>query len=86
MTPAPASKSKPEPSVANPGTDFDVEVFYDGECPLCVREIDMLRHRDPRRGVRNVREAPIVVDRQVRERDLCALSRPQSERASPTTA
>jgi len=25
---------------------FDVEVFYDGECPLCVREIDMLRRRD----------------------------------------
>jgi predicted DCC family thiol-disulfide oxidoreductase YuxK len=24
----------------------DVEVFYDGECPLCVREIDMLRRRD----------------------------------------
>lgn len=25
---------------------FDVEVFYDGECPLCMREIDMLRRRD----------------------------------------
>ena len=25
---------------------FDVEVFYDGECPLCMREIDMLRGRD----------------------------------------
>ena len=25
---------------------FDVEVFYDGECPLCTREIDMLRKRD----------------------------------------
>jgi predicted DCC family thiol-disulfide oxidoreductase YuxK len=27
-------------------TDFDVEVFYDGECPLCMREIRMLRGRD----------------------------------------
>ena len=25
---------------------FEVEVFYDGECPLCMREIDMLRRRD----------------------------------------
>ena len=26
--------------------EVEVEVFYDGECPLCVREIDMLRRRD----------------------------------------
>jgi len=32
--------------------DFDVEVFYDGECPLCVREIDMLRRRDRRDRIR----------------------------------
>lgn len=25
---------------------FDVEVFFDGECPLCMREINMLRRRD----------------------------------------
>ena len=25
---------------------WDVEVFYDGECPLCMREIRMLQHRD----------------------------------------
>lgn len=25
---------------------FDVEVFYDGACPLCMREIRMLRTRD----------------------------------------
>lgn len=33
-------------------TDFDVEVFYDGACPLCLREINMLRRRDHRRRVR----------------------------------
>jgi predicted DCC family thiol-disulfide oxidoreductase YuxK len=25
---------------------YDLEVFYDGGCPLCRREIDMLRRRD----------------------------------------
>ena len=26
--------------------NWEVEVFYDGECPLCVREIKMLRRMD----------------------------------------
>ncbi|MEI8382432.1 MAG: DUF393 domain-containing protein [Planctomycetota bacterium] len=25
---------------------YDVEVFYDGDCPLCLREINMLRRKD----------------------------------------
>ena len=25
---------------------FDIEVFYDGGCPLCSREVDWLRRRD----------------------------------------
>jgi len=33
-------------------TDFDVEVFYDGACPLCLREINMLRRRDHRGRIR----------------------------------
>ncbi len=33
-------------------TDFDVEVFYDGACPLCMREIRMLRRRDHRARIR----------------------------------
>lgn len=32
--------------------DFDVEVFYDGACPLCMREIGMLRRRDHRARIR----------------------------------
>lgn len=28
---------------------FDVEVFFDGECPLCTREIAMLRRLDEKR-------------------------------------
>lgn len=33
-------------------TDFDIEVFYDGACPLCSREIDMLRRRDGKARIR----------------------------------
>jgi predicted DCC family thiol-disulfide oxidoreductase YuxK len=27
---------------------FDVEVFFDGDCPLCLREIELLRKLDAR--------------------------------------
>lgn len=26
--------------------DFEIEVFFDGDCPLCVREIELLRRLD----------------------------------------
>jgi len=29
---------------------YDVEVFYDGDCPLCLREIRMLMRLDRNRG------------------------------------
>ena len=29
-----------------PTSPFDVEVFYDGDCPLCLREITMLQRKD----------------------------------------
>lgn len=32
--------------------DYDVEVFFDGECPLCSREIAMLRRLDRRARIR----------------------------------
>lgn len=32
--------------------DFDVEVFFDGECPLCMREIRMLQRLDRRQRIR----------------------------------
>jgi predicted DCC family thiol-disulfide oxidoreductase YuxK len=31
---------------------FEIEVFFDGECPLCVREIQMLRRKDRRQRIR----------------------------------
>lgn len=35
-------------------TDFDIEVFYDGACPLCMREIRMLQRLDRRQRIRFV--------------------------------
>ncbi|MCA9258862.1 MAG: DUF393 domain-containing protein [Planctomycetales bacterium] len=32
--------------------DWHVEVFYDGECPLCTREIRLLQRLDRRRRIR----------------------------------
>ena len=31
---------------------YEFEVFYDGGCPLCVREIGMLRRWDRRKKIR----------------------------------
>jgi predicted DCC family thiol-disulfide oxidoreductase YuxK len=31
---------------------FEVEVFYDGACPLCLREIEMLRRKDEKQRIR----------------------------------
>jgi predicted DCC family thiol-disulfide oxidoreductase YuxK len=32
--------------MAGPTTDFDIEVFFDGDCPLCLREVNLLRKLD----------------------------------------
>ena len=31
---------------------FEIEVFFDGACPLCMREIQMLRRKDRKRRIR----------------------------------
>jgi predicted DCC family thiol-disulfide oxidoreductase YuxK len=35
-------------------TDFEIEVYYDGQCPLCLREMRMLRRLDKRGRIRFV--------------------------------
>jgi predicted DCC family thiol-disulfide oxidoreductase YuxK len=39
----PAQLTKSEPS-------WQIKLLYDGECPLCLREVDFLRRRDRGRG------------------------------------
>ncbi len=41
-----------DPSGASTGSSWDVEVFYDGDCPLCSREVRMLRRLDRRGRIR----------------------------------
>jgi predicted DCC family thiol-disulfide oxidoreductase YuxK len=41
-----------EPEMSAATASFDVEVFYDGACPLCLREINMLRRWDKRNRIR----------------------------------
>jgi predicted DCC family thiol-disulfide oxidoreductase YuxK len=36
----------------SPASDWHVEVFFDGDCPLCLREIKLLRWLDRKRRIR----------------------------------
>ena len=38
--------------MSNQSMEWRVEVFFDGECPLCMREIRMLRWMDRRQRIR----------------------------------
>ena len=57
----------------HPGArDFDIEVFYDGACPLCLREIRMLQVRDSRSRI-------VFTDIAAEEFDARAIGRSQAE-------
>lgn len=43
------SSAVPAPDVATP--TWQVKLLYDGECPLCVREVNFLRAKDAGRGL-----------------------------------
>jgi predicted DCC family thiol-disulfide oxidoreductase YuxK len=56
LSPGPAAAAPPPPRepAAAAAEDFDVEVFHDGACPLCAKEIRMLQRLDTRRRIRFV--------------------------------
>ncbi len=53
--------------------DFDVEVFYDGDCPLCMREIAMLRRQDKQGRIRFTDIAAEEFDPHIAGVDLATL-------------
>jgi predicted DCC family thiol-disulfide oxidoreductase YuxK len=38
--------------MTNSGTSFNFTMFFDGACPLCSREVNMLRRRDKKSRIR----------------------------------
>lgn len=44
-----ATKNEFSESIAAPS--WQIELLYDGECPLCVREVNFLKKRDAGRGL-----------------------------------
>lgn len=39
------------PTTAAPtNKEWDIRMLYDGDCPLCMREVNMLRRRDKEAG------------------------------------
>ncbi len=39
------------PSLSTKTSDWKIKLLYDGECPLCVREVNFLHMRDAGRGL-----------------------------------
>ncbi|MBU6228534.1 MAG: DUF393 domain-containing protein [Cyanobacteria bacterium REEB459] len=37
--------------MTNPESGWHIDLLYDGECPLCLREVDFLRRQDRGRGL-----------------------------------
>ncbi|MGE5347594.1 MAG: thiol-disulfide oxidoreductase DCC family protein [Acidithiobacillales bacterium] len=47
-----AREESSEQGLPGPPAAFDIEIFYDGGCPLCTREVALLRRLDRRGRVR----------------------------------
>ena len=48
----PLTGSSDHPAPVQAAFRWEVEVFFDGDCPLCLREIEFLRRRDRRGAIR----------------------------------
>lgn len=51
MTQAKAEIETPANSQPNSPSNWKIKLLYDGECPLCLREVDFLRREDAGRGL-----------------------------------
>jgi predicted DCC family thiol-disulfide oxidoreductase YuxK len=40
----------PDPQNSTQNSDWQIKLLYDGQCPLCLREVNFLRKRDAGRG------------------------------------
>ena len=47
----PASNTQPHESTQTATPSWQIKLLYDGECPLCVREVNFLKKRDAGRGL-----------------------------------
>ncbi|KJH71375.1 thiol-disulfide oxidoreductase DCC family protein [Aliterella atlantica] len=43
--------AKTQPQESNTAQPWQIKLLYDGECPLCLREVNFLRKRDAGRGI-----------------------------------
>lgn len=50
LTPAPTSETTPSQSEQGSPT-WKVNLLYDGDCPLCLREVNFLQKKDAGRGI-----------------------------------
>lgn len=47
-----APQRQPQQAASGPYEDYEIEVFYDGDCPVCRREIALLKTFDRRQRIR----------------------------------
>jgi predicted DCC family thiol-disulfide oxidoreductase YuxK len=51
MTSSQIQPTSPEATRSETNSSWKIKLLYDGECPLCLREVNFLRRRDAGRGL-----------------------------------
>jgi predicted DCC family thiol-disulfide oxidoreductase YuxK len=51
MTPQPPPASVTKPQQQSHSSSWKIKLLYDGDCPLCLREVNFLKKRDADRGL-----------------------------------
>ena len=50
-TPSESASKSAEPAVNSESFDWKLNLLYDGDCPLCLREVNFLQKKDAGRGI-----------------------------------